>query len=165
MNLDDDEPDLVHAMLRHIYGLPYDRYLRPSADQLLKSDRLDFELEMYLLADKYDVPSLRKLISTTIVDHFYEQISKPSMVPFLKKLFGSCHADRSVQQQVFSGIRLVIPDMIKNNKVFAEELKKGQIFDTEWAGALIFDLGRMSKPSKEVNYVDQLFDDSDPDIL
>lgn len=50
---DDDDPDIIDAMLRHMYNLPY------SQSKVFGSDMLKFHVDVFMLADKYDCPSLR----------------------------------------------------------------------------------------------------------
>lgn len=56
---DDDDPKAIHAMVRHLYDLPYDQ----ASVLFAKSTSADlmFHINVFEVADKYDVPSLRVL--------------------------------------------------------------------------------------------------------
>jgi hypothetical protein len=51
---DDDDSEIVDAMLRHMYNLPYSQQKVDS-----ESDMFKFHTDVFMLADKYDCPSLR----------------------------------------------------------------------------------------------------------
>ncbi|CAD0112091.1 unnamed protein product [Aureobasidium uvarum] len=58
---DDDDSEAVHAMLRHIYGLPYIalEITKPNSGC---EETLMFCLNVFIVADKYDVIGLRQKI-------------------------------------------------------------------------------------------------------
>ncbi|THV73809.1 hypothetical protein D6C92_02930 [Aureobasidium pullulans] len=63
---DDDDPEAVRAMIRHIYDLPYDQMLEgnTSDDTAAYSTNEDllFYIAVFTAADKYDVSTLRPLV-------------------------------------------------------------------------------------------------------
>ncbi|THW99234.1 hypothetical protein D6D18_04835 [Aureobasidium pullulans] len=63
---DDDDPEAVRAMIRHIYDLPYDQMLEAntSDDTAAYSTNEDllFHIAVFTAADKYDVSTLRPLV-------------------------------------------------------------------------------------------------------
>lgn len=66
MSLEDDNPKAVRIMIRCLYGLGYKKDKSSTADDML------FLVDVFAIADKYDVPRLRK--SVTI--HFAELAKK-----------------------------------------------------------------------------------------
>ncbi|KAI4726266.1 putative proteasome regulatory particle subunit [Aureobasidium sp. EXF-10728] len=85
-------PELVHAMINHIYGFSFDRdYLStsPNAEQML-----DFRLSVLLIANEYQVKSLTAAVSSSIVSHlesqsssgFYHDWSKNKKTGFLRTI-------------------------------------------------------------------------------
>jgi hypothetical protein len=63
---EDEEPEAIRAMIRHMYDLPYDQMLMgdtadDSAAYSTNEDLL-FHIGVFTAADKYDVPSLRPLV-------------------------------------------------------------------------------------------------------
>lgn len=64
----DESPCLVFAMLRHIYDFSYQTIVYDPHDDFPQHDststynwKLSYNLEIFILADKYDVPCLRAL--------------------------------------------------------------------------------------------------------
>jgi hypothetical protein len=63
---DDEDPEAIRAMIRHIYDIPYDQMLvdntvDDSAAYSTNEDLL-FHIGVFTAADKYDVASLRPLV-------------------------------------------------------------------------------------------------------
>jgi hypothetical protein len=63
---EDEDPDAIRAMIRHMYDLPYDQMLvdntaNDSAAYSTNEDLL-FHIGVFTAADKYDVASLRPLV-------------------------------------------------------------------------------------------------------
>ncbi|KAG9598890.1 hypothetical protein KCU77_g6244, partial [Aureobasidium melanogenum] len=56
---DDDDPEAIHAMLRYIYDMPYAHQITGSST--LEED-LIFCLNVFIVADKYDVAGLRRKV-------------------------------------------------------------------------------------------------------
>ncbi|THX75704.1 hypothetical protein D6D04_07221 [Aureobasidium pullulans] len=63
---DDNDPEAVRAMIRHIYDLPYDQMLQGNTpdDTAAYSTNEDllFHIAVFTAADKYDVSTLRPLV-------------------------------------------------------------------------------------------------------
>ncbi|KAI4849145.1 hypothetical protein E4T44_03526, partial [Aureobasidium sp. EXF-8845] len=65
---EDEEPEAIRAMIRHIYDLPYDQMLEGqehSVDDTAAystNEDLLFHIGVFTAANKYDVPSLRPLV-------------------------------------------------------------------------------------------------------
>ncbi|KAL1305411.1 hypothetical protein AAFC00_002298 [Neodothiora populina] len=62
---EDDAPHIIIALLRHLYDLPYTTY--PESPFQKTSNKLLFNAQGFVVADKYDVPSLMsRVIEDTI---------------------------------------------------------------------------------------------------
>lgn len=61
---DDNEVEHVRAMIGHMYHLPYDLSHRVETRPFMEC--LLFQIEMYNIGDKYDVPSLRTEVTKTV---------------------------------------------------------------------------------------------------
>ncbi|KAG9600176.1 hypothetical protein KCU77_g2348, partial [Aureobasidium melanogenum] len=70
----DDSLCLVSGMLRHIYGFPFQEIILDPHDDFPQNPststfnhNLSYNLEIFILADKYDVPSLRTLAESAFM--------------------------------------------------------------------------------------------------
>ncbi|KAI4723122.1 hypothetical protein E4T48_00672 [Aureobasidium sp. EXF-10727] len=63
---DDEDPEAIRAMIRHIYDLPYDQMLEENTGDdtaaYSTNEDLMFHIGVFTAADKYDVRSLRPLV-------------------------------------------------------------------------------------------------------
>lgn len=59
---DDDDPEAILAIIRHIYGFPYDCSYDAGPPPLAILTDLMFHINVFAAADKYDVPSLRMIV-------------------------------------------------------------------------------------------------------
>ena len=55
----DDDPDALHALIRHLYNCGYD-------DTICKENVMSFNVKVYAIADKYDVKQLQKFAATRL---------------------------------------------------------------------------------------------------
>ncbi|KAI4723123.1 hypothetical protein E4T48_00673 [Aureobasidium sp. EXF-10727] len=99
---DDDDPEAVHAMLRHIYDLPY---IAQGITELTSDsgENLGFCLNFFIIADKYDVISLRQKVVPDFLVLLQGAWQTETFVESVKKLCGpdAIHlADPSLQTAV-----------------------------------------------------------------
>ncbi|THY73878.1 hypothetical protein D6C86_04965 [Aureobasidium pullulans] len=127
---DDDDPKAIHAMIRHLYDLPYDQASVLFANSA--SVDLMFHINVFEVADKYDVPSLRVLavgrfawlmesIWSSKKEKVCEAIQRlcaPNAVSF---------ADRSLQASAATFCSAHILDLIKIDS-FVKMLEEGEPF-------------------------------------
>ncbi|THZ27066.1 hypothetical protein D6C91_02389 [Aureobasidium pullulans] len=127
---DDDDPKAIHAMVRHLYDLPYDQ----ASVLFAKSTSADlmFHINVFEVADKYDVPSLRVLsvgkfawlmesiwsIKKEEVCQAIQRLCAPNAVSF---------ADRSLQASAATFCSAHILDLIKIDS-FVKMLEEGEPF-------------------------------------
>lgn len=76
---DDKEPSTVHAMIQHIYDMPYDK------NDQARNEPLLFQVNVFITADKYDVPTLRTSVVTAVTtllssDYVCGQLSSTEVV-------------------------------------------------------------------------------------
>ncbi|KAF1345124.1 hypothetical protein BDV97DRAFT_372359 [Delphinella strobiligena] len=109
---DDDDPEAVRAMIRHIYDLPYDQIADDAVPESAYpihiddenktcSNNLMFHIGVFTVADKYDVPSLRALVVKVV-----KRVMEASWVSdqFIAAVKATCFltapnlADNSLQQ-------------------------------------------------------------------
>ncbi|KEQ61160.1 uncharacterized protein M437DRAFT_26213, partial [Aureobasidium melanogenum CBS 110374] len=101
---DDEDPEAILAMIRHIYDLPYDMMIEgntvdDSAPYSTNEDLL-FHINVYAVADKYDVPSLRPIVVKKFEDLMEITWESDDFVARIQKLTGPSMghiADPSVQ--------------------------------------------------------------------
>lgn len=60
MRLDDDDPRLVEAMISYMYNLEYE-ICENKLEEDNKASAVLFDVQMYQMADKYDIPSLKNV--------------------------------------------------------------------------------------------------------
>ncbi|THY78126.1 hypothetical protein D6C86_00230 [Aureobasidium pullulans] len=69
---DDDDADAVYAMLKHMYGMTFNQHPDNFGHRV---SRLQFLWKAYVVADKYDCPSMRLAIVTRTERYLGNQIS------------------------------------------------------------------------------------------
>lgn len=67
---DDDDADAVYAMLKHMYGITFNQH-----PDNFGAPRLQFLWKAYVVADKYDCPSMRLAITTRTRKYLGNHIS------------------------------------------------------------------------------------------
>lgn len=145
---DDDDPVIVDAMLRHMYNLPYSQSLKSeSCDNVYK-----FHFDVFMLADKYDCPSLRHAAASNFRRAADESLNKryqfggPSnmlllieMIPQLCGPDARQTADSSLRNEVLNFCVVNYTKMFEIAQ-FREQLKHGDMFDED---AMIKLLGKI----------------------
>lgn len=101
---DDEDAEAIRAMIRHIYDLPYDNMLEENTvdDSAAYSTNEDllFHINVYAVADKYDVPSLRPIVVKKFEDLMEITWESDDFTTSIQKLTGSSMghvADPSLQ--------------------------------------------------------------------
>ncbi|THX36763.1 hypothetical protein D6D11_09382, partial [Aureobasidium pullulans] len=126
---DDDNPEAVWAMLRHMYHFEY------AFDTDLNTDNaLDYHIDVYEIADKYDCPSLRgKAIQNFIncMKLLEDQSVIGKSVPIISRLCGP-----AASHPANSEIRILVVEFfyyhsatLVENLAFIEALAAGNLFD------------------------------------
>ncbi|KAG9652276.1 hypothetical protein KCU95_g5253, partial [Aureobasidium melanogenum] len=89
---DDEDPEAIKAMIRHIYDLPYDQMLEGSTvdgvTNYNTNQDLLFHIDVFTAADKYDVASLRPLVVKKFKDLMEIWRSSPKFATSIQKLMG-----------------------------------------------------------------------------
>jgi len=136
---DDDDPNDVEAMLKYFYHGSYTTPLITAPGQ----DNLGKHLAMYLLADMYDAPALRKEASTLLIACLKVLIDgegRPgrtidySAISSIKQILGpgaGNFADKTLQEEVFQLVIANINRMYKN-QLFRQLLSSGKMFDEDF---------------------------------
>jgi len=157
---DDADYEPLLAILMHIYGMPLCRHPHndPSVD-LFYPGLLDFWLKVYVLADKYDVPSVRVAVITLLgikfkVDeldalryHAF-RIEIPHLPDFIAQICGPDApqlADTCMRNHMFEWLfnNFIL---VSEDKDFIMKLEDGSLLDTELTARLLLRLaGRMKR--------------------
>lgn len=89
---DDEDAEAVRAMIRHIYDLPYDKMLEENTvdDSAAYSTNEDllFHINVYAVADKYDITSLRPIVVKKFEDLMEITRESDDFVASIQKLTG-----------------------------------------------------------------------------
>ncbi|KAH0341443.1 hypothetical protein KCU81_g6227, partial [Aureobasidium melanogenum] len=168
---DDDDPDLVEAMLRIMYD---DQDSCVMTVTFRYTDFFEALLDLYILGDKYDVPVLRHqtkdLLMSNIksivyirdekrvpVDETFEQAEKciakmlgPSAITF---------ADRSIQEEALDWCAENLDDLLWR-RPFRKQLGRGKMFSTEFAGRLFLRKARLNAVGFESDHDNDVYDHS-----
>ncbi|KAH0361038.1 hypothetical protein KCU65_g8987, partial [Aureobasidium melanogenum] len=91
----DDSPCLVFALLRHIYSLSYlenlydpDNHFPQVSSTSIYNFTLSYNLEIFILADKYDVPSLRTLAVSAVMQELPNTLVDVVLADVCERIFG-----------------------------------------------------------------------------
>jgi hypothetical protein len=137
---DDEDPEAVRAMIRHIYDLPYDQMLEDNivddhlpfytsvcTDSDSTNEDLLFHIGVFTAADKYDVASLRPLVVRKFEGLMETNWEGEGFATGIQRLIGSSAghlADNTLQTAVATFCAKHLPHLIKNEhfvKVIHEE--------------------------------------------
>lgn len=144
---EDDNPKAILAMVRHIYGFPYDNLYGSGLPLPPLIKDLMFHVNVFAAADKYDVPSLRALVIhkfTPLMEQRYSS-SQKELCTVIQRLCGPAaanFADTSLQKSAASFCSEHIRDLIKLD-AFVSMLEEGEPF----AGRLLTTVLRGSPDS------------------
>lgn len=152
-------------MLRHMYNLPYSESLEPtSADNVYK-----VHFDVFMLADKYDCPSLRQAAvsnfrrtadkSVRKLSHYYRSTNMLSFIEIIPHLCGTDArptADSSLRNKA---LKFCVVNYTKLFELtsFREQLKDGNMFDEDAMVKLLGKIGaialRKQAQADSTNYV------------
>lgn len=142
---DEDDPNLIRAMLRHLYDLPYeyqyDEDVPAPTSQMLSEDPLNFYLEMFTLADKYDIPSLRDGAVEKFDCILRDAMGDKRFASTIQRLFSCMYADRRLQDVTLQFMAENFSAILQESQGFREMLETGTLLDTEIAAKLALKMG------------------------
>lgn len=136
-------------MIAHMYGIPFEATPDYPMQVAAMDGPLCFRLKLFIVADKYDVPSLRNQVAEEFIAYLLKERLQPSFVLVLEKLFGHdrfAFADTSLQQLVLEELPGIFVDVFENNDSFVAPLMEGELFTAEFAAALLGKLGEARLP-------------------
>ncbi|KAG9821564.1 hypothetical protein KCU98_g10599, partial [Aureobasidium melanogenum] len=146
---DDEDAEAVRAMIRHIYDLPYDKMLQENTvdDSAAYSTNEDllFHINVYAVADKYDVPSLRPIIVKKFEDLMEMTWEIDDFVASIQKLTGPSMghvADASLQAAAAAFCAKHLHKLVKQDN-FVEMIQD----EGPFVGRLL--VGYLKGPKKE----------------
>ncbi|KEQ86982.1 hypothetical protein M438DRAFT_388850, partial [Aureobasidium pullulans EXF-150] len=151
---EDDIPEHVEEMLKYMYGLPHEPVI-PSQIALLKR-----HISMYMLADKYDCPSMRIVILKTIKE-LLESSWEFSITPKLPEAMAATIATvcgPEAPQLADPGLRAVMLEWTSRNfsacmyySGFSQVVDKGSMLDSKSFSRLIARICQDARYSKQPN--------------
>ncbi|KAI4773342.1 hypothetical protein E4T52_11681 [Aureobasidium sp. EXF-3400] len=147
---DEDDPELLTDTIRHLYRHGRVHYQLQGLDNLLSIDRL---IDIYQLADKYDIPSLRQSAVYRLPVLAYRVIRIPTitrrMSNFLDCIARVCgpdsvqFADNTLKTIVLKICQTYAISLLED-KAFLQRYKRGELFDVGSATAFGVELsGRL----------------------
>ncbi|KAG9667784.1 hypothetical protein KCU99_g739, partial [Aureobasidium melanogenum] len=145
---DDDDPVVVDAMLRHMYNLSYSPSKFKNVSKLLK-----LHIDVFMLADKYDCPSLRRAAAS----NFHDAADKAldiGMPTFLMKTIpaicgpDACQtADLSLRDTLLSFCATHYARLFRFD-IFRDALRDGKLFDVDATTKLLEKVGAIALPKQ-----------------
>ncbi|KAI4722629.1 hypothetical protein E4T48_01199 [Aureobasidium sp. EXF-10727] len=154
-NIDHDEPadhEAFEAMLKHVYGMPFGEHVdNDGSDYEYCITMFDHSIEVYKMADKYDVPSVRRaaiqLSITYLEDNSpFNGHSEMVRVTSAESIASICGpdapklADPAMRDALFDWVVKHF-DLINEKSAFSLKIKDGTLFDTELTAKLLIKLG------------------------
>ncbi|KAI5203418.1 hypothetical protein E4T39_04241 [Aureobasidium subglaciale] len=131
---DDEDPEAIRAMIRHIYELPYDKMLEgdTAGDTAAYSinEYLLFHIAVFTAADKYDVASLRPLIVKKFEDLMETNWEGEEFATSIQKLTGPSAnhlADNTLQVAAATFCAKNLTKLIKKD-TFVKMIQEGEPF-------------------------------------
>ncbi|THY13913.1 hypothetical protein D6D01_08246, partial [Aureobasidium pullulans] len=130
---DDDDPDAVCALIKHLYGNTYHEQNVPFDH----GEYYDNHLTTYTIGDKYDSASLRQQALTKLLRNIECELIQPNneipdlVIHFIQKIRGPSaivFGDKAIQTGVCHLVSKYVYDLW-NNKTFAALLIKGDMLD------------------------------------
>lgn len=147
---DEDDPEMIREMIKSMYlrddTLSY--LVFPSDNRSLAS-----LVDMFVLADKYDVPQLRRMTSYAFEDklsHDYSRNSDDFIRTIIPRVCGptAIHfADKDLQRSTLKHCKLHFPDLLQDER-FVRQYTDGSLFDDEFALAFNLHVGKSALESK-----------------
>ena len=131
---DDEEPEAIRAMIRHMYDLPYDQMLEDNTadDSAAYSTNEDllFHIGVFTAADKYDVASLRPLVVKkfeSLMETNWESDSFPISIQKLTGPSTSHLADTTLQAAAAAFCAKYLVQLVKKD-AFAKMIENEEPF-------------------------------------
>ncbi|THX34638.1 hypothetical protein D6D10_07500 [Aureobasidium pullulans] len=131
---EEDDPDAVCALIKHLYGDTYHEQ-----DVPFDHGEYDNHLTVYTIGDKYDSATLRqqalnRLLSSIESELSYRDIPVP-VIHFIQKILGPSaivFGDKAIQTGVCQLVSKYVYNLW-NSKTFAALLIKGDMLDEEYS--------------------------------
>jgi hypothetical protein len=145
---DDDDPEIVDAMLRHMYNLPYSQQ---KVDY--ESDMFKYHIDVFMLADKYDCPSLRKAavskfrrIADEFDSHWQFEEDPAMLINAIATICGpdaQQTADRSLRYET---LKFCATNYIRifTYREFQERVRDESLFDGDAMAKLLVNVGSIA---------------------
>lgn len=131
---DDEDPEAIRAMIRHMYDLPYDQMLEDNTagDSAAYSTNEDllFHIGVFTAADKYDVTSLRPLVVKKFESLMETNWESESFANSIQRLTGPSAghlADNTLQAAAATFCAKNLTDLVKKD-TFVRMIHKDEPF-------------------------------------
>lgn len=131
---DDEDPEAIRAMIRHMYDLPYDQMLEDNnaGDTAAYSTNEDllFQIGVFTAADKYDVATLRPLVVKKFEALMETNWESESFATSIQKLTGPSAghlADNTLQAVAAAFCAKNLTKLVKKDK-FVEMIQNEEPF-------------------------------------
>ncbi|THW61736.1 hypothetical protein D6D20_04807 [Aureobasidium pullulans] len=126
---DDDSPEAIWAMFRHMYNFEY-----TFGKELNGENALDYHIDVYEIADKYDCPSLRqKAVQgfSNCMRTFLTESEIGETVPIIRRICGSAasHPANSEIRVLMVKFLYFHSTELTKDIAFIEALAVGDLFD------------------------------------
>ena len=162
-NIDQEDPldhEYFGIMLKHIYGMPFGGEYSYSYPYRFEFCSNTFEniIRVFIMADKYDIPSVRIAAISEIEDFLYstnrpEQDPDEDILDVSEWIAKICGPD--APQLADSRLRDVLSewvtetwDVLFQNPHYTEKIEDGSLLDTDLTANLLFNLGAEIKSRK-----------------
>lgn len=153
-NLDHDDPeDLmpIYAMLKHVYGMPFG--IHPKNTRFYHAENeheLMYSIRVYMLSDRYDVPSARKAAVSSAESFLAEYTGSDTSREEDHRAVAECVAkfcgpgapqlaDLKMRKVLFSWLSDNFYLMVRNPEI-KTKIENGSLLDTELTARLLFAL-------------------------
>ncbi|KAI5265944.1 hypothetical protein E4T47_08397 [Aureobasidium subglaciale] len=147
----EDDPDHVKAMLMHMYGLRYSEHPLNPSKQAGEVKPLGDRIGLFMVADKYDCPSMRVAIITLIQQtrtkwnfSFSSEVNaKVTSDAFLAVLGPDAPqlADGSLVEVIYEFLGKKFGGLMRFGK-FSELVRSGALLNAQMSARLLFKLGK-----------------------
>lgn len=171
---DEDDPQLLIDVIKYLYryGTIYDQVKGP--DRTINLHQL---INIYLLADKYDIHGLRRAIASVFCEMALLDLRKlrqnytfkSTFVKHIARICGpSCFqlADDTLQSMTIYLCQEHSSSLFKN-EMFLQQYMKGELFDSKHAAAFGMKLGKYMLKSQNMTHEEasRLSKDWDPSLI
>ncbi|CAD0115428.1 unnamed protein product [Aureobasidium uvarum] len=152
---DEHDPEPVYAMLKHIYGIPF--VPRSSTDPRGVSG-LKFCIKLYMMTDKYDIPSVRRIAVSVIQDHLFtsqnELFGLTTLEPIPRYIALICGprapqlADPELRDVLFSWLTENFC-VLTEHQEYRDKIEDGSLLDSELTAKLLFSFSAQISANKK----------------